>query len=159
MGDNSYPTTNQGGNPYPAEVKGEALALLFEHGSYRKAERLMSERYPDRSPSRQLISRWANQLEPEKVANLNIEIKQSFANSVLEMGAQAVARLSDALDRLPDEQISIPSGIATDKALRLLEMDRRSSSDLNVTFLIADARPTPRLPVPDTADTIEGELA
>src|SRR5262245_32635067 len=95
--------TNQGGNPYPVDVKAEAVALVFEHGSYRKAERIMAERYPDRAPSRQLISRWAHQTDPDRVAALALETKAAFTTGVIEMGLRAVDRLADTLDRLPPE--------------------------------------------------------
>ena len=60
---------NRGDDPYSNEVKAEAVALVYGSGNFSEAARTMAKRYPERHPSRQLITRWFNQVDPEAFAS------------------------------------------------------------------------------------------
>ncbi len=50
--DDTRELVNRGDSPYPVDVKAEAVALVYESGSFTEAARQMARRYPDRHPSR-----------------------------------------------------------------------------------------------------------
>ena len=72
----------------------------------------------------------------------------------MEMGAKAVGKLFDALDAMSPTQVPIPAGIAIDKALRLLEVERggfvANAQNIQINFI---AQKDPRL-----EDVVEGEV-
>ena len=147
---------NRETDPYPNDIKAEAVALVYESGNFSEAARTMESRYPERHPSRQLITRWFSQVDGEAFAALGTERKEAFRISVMEMGAKAVGKLFDALDAMSPTQVPIPAGIAIDKALRLLEAERGGSfgntQNIQINFV---AQSDPRKEHPDTA---EGEV-
>ncbi len=119
---------NRGDDPYPTDVKAEAVALVYQTGSYSEAARQMSERYRERHPSRQLITRWFRQTDPEAFATLSTERKAAFETGIIELADKARDKLFEALDEMSPQQVPIPAGIAMDKGLRLLETERRGGS-------------------------------
>ena len=147
---------NRGDDPYANDIKAEAVALVYESGNFSEAAREMEKRYPERSPSRQLITRWFAQVDTEAFASLGTERKEAFRISVMEMGAKAVGKLFDAMDAMSPTQIPIPAGIAIDKALRLLEAERGgfpgNAQNIQINFVV---QTDPRKEHPEA---IEGEL-
>jgi hypothetical protein len=127
---------NRGDDPYPNDIKVEAIALVYESGNFSEAARQMEERYPERHPSRQLITRWFNQVYPEAFAALSTERKAAFESGIMELADKAREKMFTALDDMSPQQVPIPAGIAMDKGLRLLEIEGKSGSgnQLNVQF-------------------------
>ncbi len=124
---------NRGDDPYPNDVKAEAVALVYESGNFSEAARQMAERYPERPPSRQLITRWYKQVDPDGVAALSVERKEAFESGIIELGDKARGKLYTALDDMQPGQLPIAAGIAIDKALRLGER-KSGGNQLNVQF-------------------------
>ena len=116
---------NRGDDPYPTDIKAEAVALVYETGNLSEAAKQMKERYPDRHPNRQLITRWFRQTDPEALTALSVERKEAFETGIMELGDKAREKLYEALDDLTPGAVGIPAGIAMDKALRLLEIEKR----------------------------------
>ncbi len=58
---------NRGDDPYPNDIKAEAIVLVYESGNFSEAARQMEERYPERHPSRQLITRRSSQTPHAKL--------------------------------------------------------------------------------------------
>ncbi len=127
---------NRGDDPYPADIKAEAIALVYESGNYSEAAREMEKRYPDRHPSRQLVTRWFRQVDPDGFASLGTERKAAFESGIIELADKARQKMFDALDDMNPQQVPIPAGIAMDKGLRLLEIERRGGggNQMNVQF-------------------------
>ncbi len=99
---------NRGDDPYPTDVKAEAVALVYQTGSYSEAARQMSERYRERHPSRQLITRWFRQTDPEAFATLSTERKEAFEIGIMEMASKALEKMFDALDDMqPGQRIVV----------------------------------------------------
>ena len=121
-------------NPYPTDVKVEAIALVYESGNFSEATRIMADRYPDRHPARQLIFRWFKQVDPETFSALCTERKESFQTGIMEMADKAQEKMYEVLDILKAEDVHIPAGIAMDKGLKLLEIERGGGRQLNVQF-------------------------
>ncbi len=94
----------------------------------------MEKRYPERHPSRQLITRWFNQVDPEAFAALSTERKAAFASGIIELADKSRQKLFNALDAMSPQQVPIPAGIAMDKGLRLLERKSGSGNQVNVQF-------------------------
>ncbi|MEE9569456.1 MAG: hypothetical protein V3W37_08725 [Candidatus Binatia bacterium] len=124
---------NRGMEPYPSDVRAEAVALVYETGNFHEAARCMAERYPDRPPAHQIIMRWAKQADPEFCDALSAERKELLETGIMEMATKASQRLHTALDTIKDSQVAVPSGIAMDKALKLLEI-RHGGNQMNVQF-------------------------
>ena len=125
---------NRGDDPYPNDIKAEAIVLVYESGNFSEAARRMEERYPERHPSRQLITRWFKQVDPDTFAALSMERREVFESGIIELGDKARQKMYDALDDMTSGQIPIPAGISMDKALRLLERKSGSGSQVNVQF-------------------------
>ena len=143
---------------YPADIKAEAVALVYESGNFSEAARQMEKRHPERHPSRQLITRWFNQVDPSGFAALGAERKAAFETGVMELADKAQGKLYDALDDMTPTQIPIPAGIAIDKGLKLLEIEKRGSSGgstINILALIEEKQA--RL-TPDDIARMEGTL-
>jgi hypothetical protein len=144
---------NRGDDPYPNDIKAEAVALVYESGNFSEAARTMAERYPERAPSRQLITRWFSQVDAEAFAALSTERKAAFESGIIELADKARQKMYDALDDMKPQQVPIPAGIAMDKGLRLLEAERRGGSfsanaqNIQINF-ISQEKP----------DIIEGEV-
>jgi hypothetical protein len=132
---------NRGDDPYPVDVKAEAVALVYETGNLSEVERRMAERYPDRHPSRQLITRWFKQADPEAFAALGTERKEAFETGVMELADKARERLYGALDDMTPIQTPIPAGIAMDKGIRLLEIEKRGPTQVQaIQINITDSK-------------------
>ncbi len=148
---------NRGDDPYPADIKVEAIVLVYESGNYSEAAREMEKRYPDRHPSRQLVTRWFRQVDPDGFAALSTERKAAFETGIIELADKARDKLFEALDEMSPQQIPIPAGIAMDKGLRLLETERRGGSfnanaqNIQINF-ISEERPR------ESPDVVEGEI-
>ena len=126
---------NRGDDPYPNDIKVEAIVLVYEPGNFSEAARRMEERYPERHPSRQLITRWFKQVDPDAFAALSTERTEAFESGIIELGDKARAMLFNALDDMSPQQVPIPAGISMDKALRLLERRSGGSEQIvNVQF-------------------------
>ena len=125
---------NRGDDPYPNDIKAEAIVLVYESGNFSEAARQMGERYPERHPSRQLISRWFKQVDPDTFAALGMERQEAFESGIIELGDKARQRMFDALDDMNSQQVPIPAGISMDKALRLLEGKPSGGKQINVQF-------------------------
>ncbi len=125
---------NRGDAPYPNDIKVEAIVLVYESGNFSEAARQMEKRYPVRHPSRQLITRWFNQVDPEAFAALSTERKAAFESGMIELADKARQKLFNALDAMSPQQVPIPAGIAMDKGLRLLERKSGSGNQVNVQF-------------------------
>ena len=125
---------NRGDDPYPMNVKVEAVALVYECGNFSEAARQMAERYPERQPSRQLITRWYKQVDPDGFAALSVERKEAFESGIVELADKAREKLYAVLDSLPPGQVPIAAGIAIDKGLRLGERRSSGGNQLNVQF-------------------------
>jgi hypothetical protein len=115
-------------------VKVEAVALVYECGNFSEAARQMAECYPERPPSRQLITRWFKQVAPEAYDALSAERKEVFESGIVELGDKARDKLYAALDDMPSGQLPIAAGISIDKALRLGERRPTGGNQLNVQF-------------------------
>ena len=125
---------NRGNDPYPNDIKVEAIVLVYESGNFSEAARQMEKRYPERHPSRQLITRWFNQVDPGAFAALSMERKAAFESGIIELADKARQKMYDALDEMSPQQVPIPAGIAMDKGLRLLERKPSSGNQVNVQF-------------------------
>ena len=125
---------NRGDDPYPNDIKVEAIVLVYESGNFSEAARQMEKRYPERAPSRQLISRWFKQVDPDTFAALGMERQEVFESGIIELGDKARQKMYDALDDMTSGQIPIPAGISMDKALRLLEGKPAGGKQINVQF-------------------------
>ena len=125
---------NRGDDPYPNDIKAEAVVLVYESGNFSEAARQMEERYPERHPSRQLISRWFKQVDPDTFAALGMERQEAFESGIIELGEKARQKMYEALDDISPGQIPIPAGISMDKALRLLERNPSGGKQINVQF-------------------------
>ncbi len=118
----------------------------------------MAERYPERQPSRQLITRWFRQTDPEAFATLSMERKAAFESGIIELADKARDKMFDALDEMSPQQVPIPAGIAMDKGLRLLEAERRGGSfnanaqNIQINFISQSP------PDQEDPDTVEGEI-
>ena len=121
-------------DPYPNDIKAEAVALVYESGNYHQAARELAERYPDRHPNPRLVMRWFRLTDPERWKELGEEREEALKAGIMEVAEQAVGRLSSVLDTLPDSQIPITSGITIDKALELLKLQKGGGNQLNVQF-------------------------
>ncbi|KKM95977.1 hypothetical protein LCGC14_1182750 [marine sediment metagenome] len=121
-------------DPYPLDIKAEAIALVYETGTFTQAGRVMAERYPERHPNFSNISRWFKQLDPERWKEMGEEREETFKAGIMEVGVQAVSRLSDSLSTLSDAQVPITSGITIDKALELLKLQKGGGNQMNVQF-------------------------
>ena len=149
---------NRGDDPYPTDVKAEAIALVYQTGSYSEAATQMAERYPERQPSRQLITRWFRQTDPEAFATLSTERKAAFETGIIELADKARDKMFEALDAMTPQQVPIPAGIAMDKGLRLLEVERRGGSfnaNAQITQINFIVQPNPN---PEPSDVVEGEV-
>ena len=146
---------NRGTDPYPNDIKAEAVALVYESGNFSEAARTMAERYPERPPSRQLITRWFKAVDTEAFAALCAERKEAFEVGIMEVASKAIEKMFDALDGMQPGQLPIAAGIAMDKGLRLLEGEKHSlvgnAQNIQINF-IAQSDPR-KLP-----DTVEGEI-
>ncbi len=125
---------NRGDDPYPNDVKAEAVALVYESGNFSEAARQMAERYPDRPPSRQMITRWYKQVDPDGAIALSVERKEAFESGIMELAGKASEKLYTALDDMQPGQLPIAAGIAIDKGLRLGERRSSGGNQLNVQF-------------------------
>ncbi len=147
---------NRGDDPYPNDIKAEAVALVYESGNFSEAARTMAVRYPERQPSRQLITRWFSQVDAEAFASLGAERKAAFQVGIMEVAAKAIEKMFDALDDMTPGQLPIAAGIAMDKGLRLLETEGRGGSFgaqiVQITYIFED---DPRKEHPDV---VEGEV-
>ena len=90
---------NRGDDPYPNDIKAEAIVLVYESGNFSEAARQMEERYPERHPSRQLITRWFKQVDPAAFAALSMERREAYESGIIELADKACAKMYDALDR------------------------------------------------------------
>ena len=118
-------------DPYPLDIKAEAIAPVYETDNFHQAARVMAERYPDRSPNFSMVARWFKQLDPERWKEMGEEREETFKAGIMEVGVQAIGRLSSVLDTLPDSQIPITSGITIDKALELLKIQKGGGNQMN----------------------------
>ncbi len=125
---------NRGDDPYPNAIKAEAIVLVYESGNFSEAARQMEERYPERHPSRQLITRWFHQVDPEAFSALSTERKAAFESGIIELADKARQKMYDALEDMTPGQVPIPAGISMDKALRLMERKSGSGNQVNVQF-------------------------
>jgi transposase-like protein len=98
MSDNERALVNRGDDPYPNDIKAEAVALVYESGNFSQAAREMAVRYPERHPSRQLITRWFKQVDPDGAIALSTERKEAFESGIIELADKARQRMFDALD-------------------------------------------------------------
>ena len=147
---------NRGDDPYPNDIKAEAVALVYESGNFSEAAREMEKRYPERSPSRQLITRWFSQVDSEAFAALGAERKAAFQVGIMEVASKAIEKMFDALDDMSPGQLPIAAGIAMDKGLRLLETEGKGSLSANaqniqINFVVQE-RPK------ELPDVVEGEV-
>ena len=140
---------NRGDDPYPNDIKAEAVALVYESGNFSEAARTMERRYPDRPPSRQLITRWFKAVDTEAFAALCAERKEAFEVGIMEVASKAIEKMFDALDNMQPGQLPIAAGIAMDKGLRLMEGDR-GPANINTKVIIVMDAPRPEI--------IEGEV-
>lgn len=124
---------NRGNDPYPNDIKAEAIAIVYETNNFHEAAREMARRYPDRHPNFPLITRWFKQMDPERWTAMGEERKEAFESGIMEMAEKATGRLYDALDTIKDSQVGIPSGIGIDKGIELLKL-KKGGSQLNVQF-------------------------
>lgn len=125
---------NRGDDPYPNDIKAEAVALVYESGNFSETAKEMKERYPERAPSRQLITRWFSQVDTEAFAALGMERKEAFQVGIMEVASKAIEKMFDALDDMTPGQLPIAAGIAMDKGLRLLEGKPSGGKQVNVQF-------------------------
>ena len=125
---------NRETDPYPNDIKAEAVALVYESGNFSEAARTMEKRYPERAPSRQLITRWFSQVDQEGYVALGVERKEAFQVGIMEVASKAIEKMFDALDDMPPGQLPIAAGIAMDKGLRLLEGKSSGGKQVNVQF-------------------------
>ena len=156
MSDKERALANRGDDPYPNDIKAEAVALVYESGNFSEAARTMEKRYPERAPSRQLITRWFSQVDEEGFAALSMERKAAFQVGIMEVASKAIEKMFDALDDMQPGQLPIAAGIAKDKGLRLLEAERGplagSAQNIQINFVVQE---DPRKEHPDA---VEGEI-
>ena len=149
---------NRGVDPYPNDIKAEAVALVYESGNFSEAAKEMKERYPERAPGRQLITRWFSQVDAEAFAALGVERKEAFQVGIMEVASKAIEKMFDALDDMTPGQLPIAAGIAMDKGLKLLEAEGRgpavgNAQNIQINFVVQE-RPK-ELP---EGDAVEGEV-
>ena len=125
---------NTGTSPYPVDIKAEAVALVYESGNFSQAARTMAERYPERSPNFSQIIRWFKQIDPERWKEMGEEREETFKTGIMEMGMKAQERMMTVLDTLPDSQMPVTAGIAMDKPIELLKLQKGGGNQVNVQF-------------------------
>jgi hypothetical protein len=125
---------NRGNDPYPNDVKAEAVALVYESDNFHQAARVMAERYPERHPNPRLVMRWFRLTNPERWKEMGEEREEALKAGIMEVAEKAVGRLYGSLDTLSDAQVPIPSGITIDKALELLKLQKGGGNQMNVQF-------------------------
>ena len=148
---------NRGDDPYPNDIKAEAVALVYESGNFTEAAREMERRYPERHPNRQLITRWFGQVDPDALATLSAERKEAFQIGIMEVASKAIERMFDALDNMSPGQLPIAAGIAMDKGLRLLEAEGRvplgaNAQNIQINFVVQED------PCKELPEEVEGEI-
>ena len=121
-------------DPYPNDIKAEAIALVYETGNFTQAAKTMAERYPERSPNLSLLIRWFKKLDPERWKEMGEEREETFKTGIMEMGMKAQERMMAVLDTLPDSQIPVTAGISMDKPIELLKLQKGGGNQLNVQF-------------------------
>ena len=156
MSDKERALVNRGDDPYPNDIKAEAVAPVYESGNFTEAAREMEKRYPERHPSRQLITRWFNQVDPAGLAALSTERKEAFESGVMELADKAQGKLYDALDDMSPTQVPIPAGIAIDKGLKLLEIEKRAGGGGNTVNILALVEQRQARMTPEEQDILEG---
>ncbi len=112
---------------YPLEVRAEAVALVLAFGNCSDAAREMEKRYPERSPARDLIWRWAKKIEPEQFTALQQERKEAVQNRAVDLALLSADKLEEELaaGNIKGQALAITTGINMDKVLKLLEIDKR----------------------------------
>ena len=121
-------------DPYPNDIKAEAIAIVYETDNFHEAARQMAERYPERSPNFSNIIRWFKKLDPERWKEMGEEREEAFKAGIMEMGIKAQERMMTVLDTLPDSQIPVTAGISMDKPIELLKLQKGGGNQLNVQF-------------------------
>jgi hypothetical protein len=121
-------------DPYPVDIKAEAIALVYETDNFHEAARQMAERYPERSPNFSNIVRWFKKLDPERWKEMGEEREEAFKAGIIEMGMKAQERMVTVLDTLPDSQIPVTAGISMDKPIELLKLQKGTGNQMNVQF-------------------------
>jgi hypothetical protein len=130
MSKNDHEVVPRSEYEYRQEVKAEAVALTLCLGNCSQAAREMAKRYPDRSPGRDLIWRWASKLEPEAFSQLQHERKEEFSNRVVDLALLSADKLEEEIEagNIKAQGLAVTWGINADKALKLKELDARGSS-------------------------------
>ncbi len=119
---------------YPADIKAEAIALVYEHNNFHEAEREMARRHPERHPNNMLIIRWFKQIDLDRWKAMGEEREEAFKSGIMEMAEKATGRLYDALDTFKDNQVPVPAGISIDKGIELLKLQKGGGNQMNVQF-------------------------
>ena len=113
---------------YPLAVQAEAVALVLAFGNCSAAAREMVKRYPERSPGRDLIWRWAKKIEPEQFSALQQERKEAVQNRAVDLALLSADKLEDELDagNIKGQALAVTTGINMDKVLKILEIESRN---------------------------------
>ncbi len=127
-------TASRGMEPYPVDIKAEAIAIVYETDNFHEAAREMARRYPERSPRFSNIIRWFKKLDPERWREMGEEREEAFKAGIMEMGMKAQERMMTVLDTLPDSQIPVTAGISMDKPIELLKLQKGGGNQMNVQF-------------------------
>jgi hypothetical protein len=145
---------------YPTDVQAEAVGLALASG-YSEAAREMARRHPDRSPSRDLIWRWARKLEPERFNELQREQQEAVTERIMDLALLAADKLEEEIraGNIKAQQLAVTWGINVDKTLRLREIEARREAPRdrrNVGMFVIVQGTRPQEP---EGEVIEGEVS
>ena len=160
MSDNGREIAPRSEYEYPQEVRAEAVALALAHGSYADAAREMARRYPERSPSRELIRLWVKQQDPENFRTLTRERNEQLYERSLDLALLSVNKLEEEVEAgtIEGKTLAITYGISTDKVVKISDLAQRSR-DSEATRELAEAIDRlADLTVPQLHAVIEGEI-
>lgn len=144
---------------YPQEVRAEAVALALTHQSYADAAREMEKRYPQRSPSRDLIRLWVKQQDPDNFRALTQERNEQLWERSRDVALLTGKKLEEEVEagNITGKVLAITWGISMDKVMKAAEFGLRfKESEANQALAEALNR-LEGLSVPELHRVIEGE--
>ncbi len=145
---------------YPQEVRAEAVALALTCQSYADATREMEKRYPERSPSRDLIRLWVKQQDPDNFRVLTQERNERLWERSLDLALLSVNKLEEEVEAgsITGKPLAVTYGISMDKVIRISELSQRSRESEATQALAEAIDRLAGLSVPELHRVIEGEV-
>lgn len=126
---------------YTLDYKSRAVRLYMELGSQAAVLRKLREEYPDTAPPHRLtIMAWLNKYR--EVGEKRITMSDDHARLWSEVELAALDRLIDEIKsgKIAAGQLSIVAGIAADKRLRVMELEKGKTQNIRIHQLIEDRR-------------------